>query len=249
MSPREGHREPLPLISTPDLDSKEHGAIACAVEMTLVHNCFIRAINSIFYYAPYVSEPRDIKDFLRFCQAFVSEISLHHKTEEDIIFPMWVKASNTPDLMNENIEEHKTFEEGLHQLKQYTQNTESQAYRSEDLLAIMDQFIPILVQHLTSEIDSILAMRKYDGDKILATFRDGVNAAAAAATKDEQFPFALGCNDVTFEGGKHKFPDVPWILIAVVKYWFARTHKGAWRFCPSDMGGQPRKPFLGPNAQ
>lgn len=41
------HREPLPLIATGDLDPKEHGAIETAVEMTLVHNCFIRAINSI----------------------------------------------------------------------------------------------------------------------------------------------------------------------------------------------------------
>lgn len=200
------------------------------------------------YHAPYVSEPQDVRDFLRFCEAFVSEIDLHHNSEETIIFPMWIEATNTPEIMDSNVDEHKAFHDGLLRLKEYSTTTDAAAYKSDDLVAIMDSFVPALMHHLTAEIDSILGMQKYDSDKILKTFHDGVKAASAEATKDEQFPFIFSCNDVTFEGGKHDFPPVPWIVNFVVKWWFGRKHQGAWRFSPSDMYGRPKAPVFGPKA-
>ena len=54
-------------------------------------------------------------------------------------------------------------------------------------------------------------------------------------------PCVMGCVDRTYEGGMHKdFPPWPFFIPYLVHYWLGRTHQGAWRFCPSDMWGQPR---------
>ena len=90
-------REPLPLLSTPSLDPKSHGAVQGAIEMVLIHNCFIRAMNSIYYHAPYVTEPKDIRDYLHFCATFVAVLFHHHDCEERFIFPPWAEATNCPD--------------------------------------------------------------------------------------------------------------------------------------------------------
>lgn len=54
-------------------------------------------------------------------------------------------------------------------------------------------------------------------------------------------PFALGCADKTYEGGKHKdFPPWPFFVPYLINYWYARKFAGAWRFCPYDFWGRPK---------
>jgi hypothetical protein len=50
----------------------------------------------------------------------------------------------------------------------------------------------------------------------------------------------LGCADRSYEGSIHNFPPFPFFFPYLVDYWFARTHRGAWRFSPCDMYGKPR---------
>lgn len=201
------------------------------------------------YHAPYVTEAQDVRDFLRFCEAFVSELDVHHSMEETIIFPRWREVTGDAQLMEANMEEHGAFHDGLVRLKEYTQTTEPVQYKSAALLAIMDSFMPALAQHLTAEVEAIMALQDHDGDKLLQIFREAVQTVARTATKDEQFPFVFSCNDVTFEGGKHHFPPVPWIVNFVVKWVFARKHRGIWRFSPSDMYGRPKPLEFGVDAQ
>lgn len=191
-----------------------------------------------------------MRDFLRFCEALVSELSEHHRMEESTIFPLWIEATGNPNIMDTNIDEHKAFHEGLLRMKTYATTTAAAAYKSEDLVGIMDGVMPSLVHHLRSEIESILAMQKYDSAKILQALRDGSKAAVASVTMDEQLPFLFSCNDVTFEGGKHSyFPPVPVVLTFAVNWWFAWKHRGAWRFSPCDMYGRPKPPVVGPDAR
>lgn len=202
------------------------------------------------YHAPYVSEPQDVRDFLRFCEAFVSELDNHHHMEETTVFALFVEATGNPEIMDSSAAEHKAFTEGLLRMKTYATTTDPAAYKSEDLLAIMDSFMPALVHHLRSEIETILAMRKYDSAKILQALHDGSKAAVANVTMDEQLPFLFSTNDKTFEGGKHSyFPPVPVVLNFAVNWWFSWKHRGAWRFSPCDMYGQPKPPAFGPGAR
>jgi hypothetical protein len=161
---------------------------------------------------------------------------------------MWCEATGDPHIMDASAAEHAAFHNGLDKLKQYVTSTEPAAYCSADLVAILNSFSSELVRHLAAEVDTILGMQKYDGERLLKTFQDGVKAAMGKATKDEAFPFIFSCNDVTFEGGKHYFPPAPWIVNFVVKWWFARTHQGSWRFSPSDMYGNPKWSEFGPEA-
>jgi hypothetical protein len=58
--------------------------------------------------------------------------------------------------------------------------------------------------------------------------------------QDTILPMVLGCADRSYEGGIHNFPPFPFFFPYLVDYWFARTHRGAWRFSPCDMYGKPR---------
>jgi len=61
-------------------------------------------------------------------------------------------------------------------------------------------------------------------------------------------PCGLGCLDRTFEDGFHKsFPPFPFFIPPLIKYWFSRKHKGAWRFLPSTLDGIPRPLEFGPD--
>jgi hypothetical protein len=53
------------------------------------------------------------------------------------------------------------------------------------------------------------------------------------------FPVVFGCHDRTYENADN-FPPVPGIFRYLVHYYFARRHRGAWRFSPCDMWSTPR---------
>ncbi|KPI35407.1 uncharacterized protein AB675_11721 [Cyphellophora attinorum] len=241
---------PYALIPTPSLPtdgSKPHGALLNAVEMFLVHNILIRAINSILYHAPLVKLHDDIKDFLHFCEVFVDFTNLHHDSEEEHIFPEWARACGQPDIMNENVAEHTTFHAGLQELRNYAKQTRDDTTRhsSEEVIRIIDSFAPALTTHLRNEIPTVLQMQQYpNGDEQRKIFAKGVEKGAAQADNTTQIPFALGCHDAGFEGGKHRFPSLPWFVIMGVVWWYGGTHKATWRFCLAIcIVGQRRRSF------
>lgn len=244
-------RKPIELLSTRNLNPNDHAADKCAIEMVLVHNMFIRALNSMYYHAPYVTKPDDIRDFLRFCSIFVSGTELHHESEETVVFPYWSEQAGKPDLMKANLKEHEAFHGGLVKLGEYVAKTTPEQYRHEDLYALLDELTPPLVSHLTHEIDSVLLMRDYPSEMVEEGTKRGGAHSVGHATKDEQLPFLFGCNDVTFEGGKHNsfFPPIPYVVNLLTAWWFARKYRGSWRFLPSDLYGKPQKPVFGPDAE
>jgi hypothetical protein len=54
------------------------------------------------------------------------------------------------------------------------------------------------------------------------------------------FPLVMGSRDVTYEGGIHHWPPIPFFVPYLVHWYFERKHAGAWRFSPSDTFGRPR---------
>ena len=246
MPPKPWADTPWPLIQTPSLtlDIKKHSAIHIASIMTHTHNCIIRGINSIFLQAPHVHEPTDIADLLFFCKAWCNWVEHHHSLEETSMFPGFEELSGRPGCMAANIEQHHAFEPGLKRLRGYAVETNPSQYDSSLLRDIINSFATTLQQHLTDEIATLLALQDCDSDKLLATYKKA-ETTAAGQSKDETYPLVLGLCDKTYEGGVHDFPPAPWFAPYVVHYLFGRKHAGAWRFCPSDTWGRPRKLMFG----
>ena len=183
-----------------------------AVEMVLVHNCLIGAINSMFYYAPLVKEQQDIRDFLHFCATFVDLTHHHHDGEETYIFPTWAEATNCPEILEDNVAEHQAFHDGLDKLGAYAKTTDPVAYTVKDLLVLLDAFTLPLVSHLRSEIDRILGMQKTDHGIAKKILDVGRKNAMDGADNAALIPFIFACHDRTFEGGKHYFPPMPMLV-------------------------------------
>lgn len=150
--------------------------------------------------------------------------------------------------MKQNHAEHRLFHHGLEEVSKYARATEPSKYKSEDLLAILDGFAQPLATHLRNEIDSILRMQEYSSEIAVKIFTEGVQKSMDGADKADHLPFLFGTHDKTFEGGKHYFPPVPFIVNVGLMWWYGGKHAGAWRFCPSDLWSRPRKPAFGPDA-
>jgi len=134
--------------------------------MSLAHNMYIRILNSIYLQAANVKEPTDAADFLFYCQVFAEGIHGHHQAEEEHFFPQIEEYTGQKGLMAANVAQHDAFEPGLLKFEEYVKETKPEDFDGKKLLAIIDDFGAILTQHLADEIDTLLALDKYGGDKL-----------------------------------------------------------------------------------
>ncbi|CAG8979485.1 hypothetical protein HYALB_00012085 [Hymenoscyphus albidus] len=174
-------------------------------------------------------------------KTLVTTIHAHHESEENHLFPALVKYTKNPTLMAGNLSQHATFHTGLETLHTYSTTTPPTSYSSTILRSIIDSFATELFTHLNDEIATLLALQQYESEGLKGPWSENQKHANDTGTFDEMLPLALGCVDKGFEGGIHKFPPVPWFVPYVVNYWFARKHRGAWRFNPCDAWGNPRE--------
>ena len=138
----------------------------CASEMACVHNMVIGGLNSIYLQAPHI-HPKDEGSFLQYCACFYEVLHIHHSGEEAYMFPAVEEMSGEKGIMECNVEQHQAFDAGLGKYNQYVQDClkGTKKYNGSELVAIIDEFGPILVTHLTEEIPTILSLAKY-GDKM-----------------------------------------------------------------------------------
>ncbi|KAK4494426.1 hypothetical protein PRZ48_014724 [Zasmidium cellare] len=218
-----------------------------ATDMCYVHNLFIRGLNSIYLQSPYVKTPNDIADLLFYTRCLLDCIMAHHDGEEMYVFPDLEELTGDPEIMQVNTDQHEAFHDGIETLLEYTKITDpATGYSQERFIEIIDSFAPALYTHLKEEIDTLLALDKYPSEPLKAMWAKADKHINDVGSFDEMFPLAFGCSDKGFEGGKHKHPPVPYVMKMVVKYWFARKHQGAWRFCPCDFDGTPKRLYFLP---
>lgn len=228
--------------------------------MALAHGLIVRNLNAVYLQAEGVSNLQDIKDFLLFSQLVIEEIHLHHSFEEQYLFPWIAEYTGEKGIMEVNIAQHHAFEKGLKSFKEYINSTTPEKYDGVEMKRLLDEFGPVLSEHLTDEIGTLLSLDKYGGEKllsawvklekmILASLGDKVcilckprcKITTLINSKHKVLPTGLGARDVTWENGKWKYwPPFPWFIPYLTKYYFARRHKGCWRFSPSTIHGVPR---------
>jgi len=135
-----------------------------ASHMANVHNTFIRTLNTIYLQAPYITTPSLAADFFQYCRSLGSLLYLHHTQEEAVLFPKWEKLSGQKGLMDVNVHQHELFQPKLAEFNTYVETTKPEDYSAEKMKELIDAFAPALVTHLTDEIPTIMALRRYSKD-------------------------------------------------------------------------------------
>jgi hemerythrin-like domain-containing protein len=239
---------PFTLIPTPfgprDA-SKEHASLMMAQNVTHIHNCLLRVLNSIYNQAPHVHAAKDKKDLLQLAKLWHDELEHHHHTEEEVFFPMLEKITGQEGIMEGNVEQHHQFEPGLEALKKYSTETTPETYKYEELRQVIDSFAPVLRQHLADEIDTLLGLKIYPSEELAKAWKATHEHVLKTCDNTVQLPILMHAFDATFEG-KAVGPAFPWFLYYLVRYVFERKHADSWRFLPCSIWGQPRPlPFIG----
>ncbi|WZH42144.1 Hemerythrin domain-containing protein [Fusarium acuminatum] len=251
---------PFTLISSSksgdSLKNPANGARKLAAEMTLVHNALLRGINAVYLQCDNIATQgtiQDKQDFANFAYSWSEMLHEHHNLEETDIFPEINKLTEVPNLMNANVDEHSQFDVGLKIYFNYLDKVkkEEEVLDGTKLRSIIDAFLPTLRTHLVNEIDTLLALEKYE-DKVdwEEWFQKKISQVANNAMKDaryrrEIFPLAIIFHDKTFEGGVwQNFPSVPWVSLLVLQWLFMNTHKSWWRFAGCNFQSKPQElPF------
>ena len=148
--------------------------------MCCVHNVLIRSLNSIYLQARNVAptkisaispetkadvETRD--DFVDYAREWSFLVHVHHHGEETSVFPEIDKALNGKDIMEQNVQQHRLFDEGINRYDKYLEQVRRPAKGVErvgeekflygpELCEIIESFGTILVSHLNEEIGTLL---------------------------------------------------------------------------------------------
>jgi hemerythrin-like domain-containing protein len=263
--------KPFQLIATPDKvkgDENEHLSVWVAREMVNAHNGMLRGLNSIYQQAPHVSNPKDIQDFLTYCRFWTLWIHEHHEGEETMFFPAVEKITGEKGFMEKNVAQHKAFEGGFKRFEEWFTKAEQDigSYDGMQARKILDEAGPVLTQHLTDEISTLLALKEYDGEQLKKAM-DEFSQEMAKGDKvslpslmrrlaciwntwltmpqDILYPLVFGTLDKTFEGGNFWPEEVPFFVFPLVHYWYEKKHQGVWRFNPCTTYREKRPLMFG----
>ncbi|KAF8961816.1 hypothetical protein BDZ97DRAFT_2059884 [Flammula alnicola] len=191
-----------------------------SVSMALVHNVFIRGLNSLHYNAPLI-KPGDEISFVGYAL-------------------VWVEAMHNQVRHGGNLAQHEAFLKEVNTFEKYMKevfNGEKE-YAGTKTRALIEAFGDILVQHLHDEIPTLSPERlsQYDKKEL-----DAMADAHFAHVRDQ--PLAAAVMIVTH----HDFNAVPtwppmpspvvWVIRNVV-YW---RHYSYWQFAPFTRYGEPQK--------
>ena len=158
--------------------------IAVAREMCLAHNAMIRNLNAIYLQCEQITVPKDQADFIVFCQAAIEVIHTHHQMEEANFFPQIAEYTGEPDIMEKNIEQHRAFDAGLTVFEGHIYKLTPEKYDGVELKRLLGGFAEVLVVHLNDEIQTLLALQKYGGEKLGPIF-ENFNKNVMNAVKDK----------------------------------------------------------------
>jgi len=220
-----------------------------ATEMAMIHNMFIRSLNSIYLQAPNITDEKDGKELCGFASAWCQSLHGHHNTEEEIIFPSIEKQAGKPGLMSANVDQHKTFHDGVNALQSYVLDCVAGKvkYDGAKIRKLIDSFGAVMTQHLADEIPTLSSLKEYKID--WPTLNDVARKHATSyGDTNLSLPFFLTSWDKDFEGGIHGRLPFPWFIKLYIKWGLMGKYPGYWRFSACDTKGNPRQflPFAKP---
>ncbi|KAJ2981744.1 hypothetical protein NUW58_g6610 [Xylaria curta] len=238
---------PFQLLTTPTYQLRNNEEpnefVNAATHMALAHNLIIRPLNAMYLQAPHI-ESEQQKPFLEFAELWYRVVEHHHRTEEEILFPMLQEMTGDKNVMQENTRQHDAFQTGLASFADYVrQCLAGKEFDGKELIRLFDGFAPILCQHLSDEIPTLVALEQY-GARV-----SGYHAKFAAEVEKTQQElgvlagavFVMATHDVEFEGGIHKdFPPIPSAITWGLRNLAWWAHRDWWQFAPCDRLGKMR---------
>jgi len=213
--------------ATPNNTNFANSAASHSTEMALIHNVFIRSLNSVHQHARQVTT--DTKAFAGYALTLLHMVHTHHLGEETFLFPFL----QTKFDMGQNIDQHEGFQEPLATFEEYMQAVfDGKAqYDGEKVVALVEAFGDTLVEHLHEEIPTVSPERlaqfdKSELDRVLLTMHNWRNKHDPMASAG---PFVILHHDFN---AVPNWPPVPGIAIFVVKYILYWVHSSYWKFAP-----------------
>jgi hypothetical protein len=221
--------------------------------MGVVHNFFLRGLNSIYLQAPYV-HPADYADFVAYASCFYPSVFHHHDGEETRVFPQIEALVGQPGVMDINVEQHKVFHDGMENMRDYLSSLagKESEFDGKKLVAIIDSFGPALHEHLVAEVQFIDDLRRF-GDRLtgIAKIMDAEGEKAVGGMpKTTQLAFCFLNHDIDYEDGRWAgFPEAaPKLIVWAIKNVFTCWHAKWWKFASCDSSGRLKPLYAGPPA-
>jgi hypothetical protein len=132
--------------------------------MALVHNTFIRALNSIYLHAPLIAPSNKSlsRDLLTYCHCWVALVALHHQTEEKFLFSAFEqRIPGAKGILATNVHQHDEFHDGLAAFEKYVDGALAEgSYDSARLLKLIDGFSGPLMGHFNDEIVTLMRLEE-----------------------------------------------------------------------------------------
>ncbi|RDW65618.1 hypothetical protein BP5796_10310 [Coleophoma crateriformis] len=219
-----------------------------ASEMALVHNVVLRGLNCIYLQAPNVTDPKDIADFMLFCDAWSCVLHSHHLTEETVYFPLLEGQCQEKGVMSRNHAEHEAFLPGLLRFDAFVSRVKDsgEPYDAAELIKIIDTFGGALERHLHHEIEGLVGLEKDQSIDWDLVGKSMAQHSKKVADRVREVPFIITNSDMTYESGIHgvRFPPFPWFVHQIFRWVYVPQLQGAWRFSSCDDYGLPKElPF------
>ncbi|RDW91778.1 hypothetical protein BP5796_01172 [Coleophoma crateriformis] len=201
---------------------------------------FLRALNAIYIQAPLISK-QDQKAFCNFAKCFVLGLESHHTGEEEAFFPGVEEMAGKPGIMQANVDQHHAFLPGFEKFHKYIESclAETEKYDGNRIVALIDDFGPILTQHLHDEIETLLGLRCFGVERMERLYKS-LEEEGQKITRNTGFlngKFWKGIN----------FPQAPRAIVALFKHLVFPVHASWWKFMPCSKNGTPKSnPYARP---
>lgn len=127
------------------------------------HNVIVRGMNASFNQCLGVLPgTTEANDFLVFNQCLIEILQQHHDVEETYMFGAIERLTKIDGIMDQNLQEHKDFHDGLERFRKYVFETAAADYDGQTFKALLEGFGKALEKHLHNEIPTLLNLKDYD---------------------------------------------------------------------------------------
>ncbi|KAH8809534.1 hypothetical protein DL96DRAFT_1628443 [Flagelloscypha sp. PMI_526] len=214
-----------------------------ALEMVVVHNIILRAINSLLHHAPKLNK-NDVPSFMRYSLVFVHTVHHHHANEEELYFPM-LEEKLGKGYMGSNIAGHDAFHAPFDEFTALCTKVskEPSTWNATTFVASVHAFAAPLVKHLAEEIDTLDAtiLRKSMTAEELEECNIALGKRIQKETSlTEHFPLAITNNDNV--SGGWLIP-LPWFMKAVIAWVIVPMNGSVWKYGTADGWGNLKPEF------
>jgi hypothetical protein len=159
--------------------------------MVVIHNLFIRIMNTIYLQCEGVSArgtAADKADFAEYALLWGESIAHHHHTEETMVFSQIETICGAPGIMQTNRDQHDAFHPGLDEYTAYLKGVVagSDEYDGARLRRIIDGFMPVLTEHLHDEIETLKGLRAHEDKTDWGKFTEELVAEIMKKAAEEE---------------------------------------------------------------